>query len=109
MFSAPVDRLDEAWPAIALCYAGWIFLGLPAALFRQRKEPPLPWRYACQGGLVVAIPALPVIAAGFGGSGGNPLAFWAGCIGTGALAGFWYWLCAYWEPIGHRALADQPG
>jgi hypothetical protein len=89
---------ENIWGAIGLCYIVWLLMGVPGLFSRSRTIWP-GWAYPVVGATTAMLFTFP-----FGGSGITwPLT----TATTGAAAGAWYWLCAYWQP-GRLSDARQP-
>ncbi len=93
--------IGDFWGAIALCYGAWLMVGGPGVLFR-RSRPMRPWAYPVIMALFAAVP-LSLTGAGWRSGDWSLYTF----VPIFALAGAWYWLCAYWQPSRSDAMAVE--
>ena len=79
----------NVWAAIGLCYIVWLVMGVPGLFSRSRRANSA-WTYPAIGAAIAVLFTFPF--------GAPSLAWPLTMAATGAVAGAWYWLCAYWQP-----------
>jgi hypothetical protein len=80
---------EDTLAAIGLCYIVWLLMGVPGLFSRSRAAKPA-WTYPAIGAAIAVLFTFPF--------GAPSLAWPLTMAATGAAAGAWYWVCAYWRP-----------